>query len=121
MRTEVKTLIAALTTERNSIDRAIAALKQMSDSGEPAPQRVTAPVRRVKRHRASPVPMAARRALVDAMSTAEDKWRTARRLATEYGLSPRTIRSGWLRWEREVNQGQNGNVATPEPEYAATV
>ncbi len=31
MKTEVKTLIAALTTERNSIDRAIAGLQQMSE------------------------------------------------------------------------------------------
>lgn len=105
MRTEVKTLIAALTTERNSIDRAIAALKNMSDGAEPTPavKRTREPKRRVF------LPDEAKAAIAQQMADAQPGTLAvvAKRMSREYGAPYNTIYTRWQMW------GKNGHtVAT---------
>ena len=107
MRNDVKTLITALTTERNSLDRAITALKAMTDAQES----VTAPVtthggaRRQPRGRARQYLSLetwrgiGQRMLLASMSNQRGAMqRVAGECALEYGCRPRTIAQQWRAW-----------------------
>ena len=124
MKTEVKTLIAALTTERNSIDRAITALKAMSDSGEPKP--VATAKARTRAKEAKPRTFLSdevKRQIVLRMQGSPNLWATARLCAREFGAVATTVNTSWRVWQQQL--GMNGNVAAhiaePQPEMAGAV
>lgn len=116
MKTDVKALIAALTTERNSIDRAITHLRALSP--EPAQAIPVAPrnagvVRRARRKTRTHLSAETKRAIVLRMQGASNLAREAKACAREFGGSALTIYTGWKAWERAY--GLNGNVAEPMP------
>lgn len=105
MKTDVQTLIAALITERDSLDRAIVALRQIR-TGEPPAERVavkangkahTKRIRSVRR-----IDEATRARAIEGMSLAKTQGanlrKAARALGRELGIKPATIVSGWQRW-----------------------
>lgn len=100
MRNDVKTLIEALTTERNSIDRAIGALMKMSDMKTEAPAPV---VKRTKtRHTRTPLTLDQKADIANAMSQCApgrgQLFAAAKVLARRHGCSPATIYTGWKKW-----------------------
>lgn len=104
MRNDVKTLIDALTTERNAIDRAIAGLKNMSDmkTEAPAPAAKRTKTRRTRTFLSDET----KQQIVAAMRGAEygNLRSAANRCAREFGGSPNTIYLGWQRWSRVTNR-----------------
>lgn len=133
MRTDVKALIAALTSERNAIDRAIGSLRGISPEPEPAP-RVAAPktVRKVrKRPRAGFAIAPEKRAhivsvMAAAKATGAPMLRTARELSRTTGVAFATIATGWTRWRGQTDQPEivdpvNGNGAEPTPELVGAI
>ncbi len=109
MRSDVKTLIAALTSERNAIDRAITSLKSIGGVEE-AP-RVTAPVARVKRatgrsHNRTPWPLDIKRAVVSRMQQAYEQREVMAQVAGElsrrFGIPLPTITTNWRTWSITV-------------------
>lgn len=115
MRTDVQTLIAALTTERNSIDRAIASLKQMSDSGEPK-TKASAP--RPRKQRRQTILPEAKAEIVTRMEGSNNKFFTAKTLGHEYGLKAQTIYTSWNKWK---DAASNGNMPAPDPVMTSAV
>lgn len=109
MRNDIKTLIATLTTERNSIDRAITALKGMSDAREPEPMDSE------KRPKA-------RRFLTDddkreiiAQMRLNVGHRTGlvARLARQYRVPATTLQTGWKKWDAALNNGHASTTTGP--------
>ena len=112
MKTDVQLLITALTTERNSLDKAISALRAISPE-KPAPvaQKVA---RRRTRTFLSPE---LKQAIVARMQQAShgDMRRAAASAAREFGSTPGHIYLKWHTWERDgiaaTQDGVNGNRA----------
>lgn len=105
--TDVKVLIAALTTERNAIDRAITGLKAMSEMR--ATPSASAPKVKTARTRAPKTRMRfsedTKAEIVARMAVASNQSVTARILAHQFGVSFNTIQSGWKRWQKQLNNG----------------
>lgn len=120
---EVQTLIAALTSERNAIDRAISGLKQMSEIRNGSTE-TQAPKRRAKevKHRVF-LDESAKRVIADQMASAPrgKGGEIAQRLSEEYGAPANTIYSNWRVWQSLLNISANGNgheQQQPEREMA---
>ena len=104
MRTDVKSLISALTTERDSLDRAIASLRAISNGAEPEK---VAPVRRVKARprRSDRIPDDVRAEVVAQMRQSGGSMiSAARRVSRQFGLHPMTVYSGWKVWARSLER-----------------
>lgn len=71
--------------------------------------------RKARRTRIKAVPLDAQRILVDEMARSENRTKTARALASRFGLKSSTVLSGWQRWSKNVGAPVNGTSA-PEPE-----
>lgn len=117
MRNDVKTLIGALTTERNSIDRAIQALSAMSE-----PKAEAKPLARVgarKARRRIRMTDELKVAIAVRMNAANGSLaNAARELADEYGANFSTIYTSWQRWLPSSNP-EHVEVMTYEPEAVA--
>jgi hypothetical protein len=112
--TDVKTLIAALTTERDAIDRAISGLQQMSEIRSGQAQATPKP--KTRRRAAQPrirLSDESKAQIVTRMAAAKHgEHRTlARALAQEFGARDVTIYTGWQEWEKRIG---NGAEATPQ-------
>jgi hypothetical protein len=112
MKTDVQTLIAALTTERDALDRAIVALRQIR-TGEPP--RMAEPSARRPRHASKRIYSKRihlsdhqKTEIVAALKTAPKGQKTemTRELARRFGIPLSTIQTGWLRWETELTARQ---------------
>ena len=114
MKTDVQLLITALTTERNSLDKAISALKMITTE-KPAPvaQKVARPRRRTRTFLSPEL----KQAIVARMQQAShgDMRRAAASAAREFGSTPGHIYLKWHTWERDgiaaTQDGVNGNRA----------
>lgn len=122
MKTEVKTLIAALTTERDSIDRAIAGLKALSPVAQADTPSIAKPAKRVAKHRNKNITEEAKRFAVDAMLSApegESMMRASKRVSRQTGIKALTIYTGWKTWKAKLNGGTATTTATePAQEMA---
>lgn len=110
MRTDVKTLIAALTTERDSIDRAISGLKALS----PAAQADATPnaVKHTRRTRMR-ISDETKREIVAAMITSTNKAQTARKWAKVTGAQVSTIAMCWNTWRRSLLGNAPAEIMDP--------
>jgi hypothetical protein len=128
--TDVKSLIATLTAERNAIDTAIAGLRQMTDVRN-GTRETTSPTgarqSRVVAKRPLRYSSAMKRDLAARMRHADDSRenlsQVARDLALQFGLQASTINTNWRKWEASFGASRtNGNGATRvvvnEPEFA---
>lgn len=111
MRNDVQTLIAALTTDRDSLTRAIESLQQISSLVEttPTPDRHRAPMKKAKRlvYLAAPI----KAAIIARMALATNQSETARELSQEYGTRVNTIMSNWKKWRHAAAASDNGAQA----------
>lgn len=114
MRTEVQTLIAALTTERDSIDRAITALRAMSDA--PPTVRATTRTRQW-------LPVSIKREIVQRMLAAKATGERgavaleARQCAQDFGCRANTVRQNWMHWH--VGDGLDPMAPATHVDYSA--
>jgi len=113
---DVKTLIASLTAERNAIDRAIAGLQQMSEIRSHAAV-ATPKAKRQQGHREPwkrkpriRLDDATKARIVERMAAAENRSEMARELSQELGSPFATIQSGWQRWQKQISNGNVANV-----------
>lgn len=123
MKTDVQTLIAALTTERNSLDRAISALQAI------APEKSAAPIAPVVRRRkitartaiSNDVKRAASARMSTASSTGGNLLNEAKAVARQYAVNYRTVYTSWRTWSRlldAVPVPSNGTQQAPVMELA---
>lgn len=112
MKTDVRLLIEALTTERNSIDRAISGLKAMSAlRGEAAPVSKPRPRGRKKRHLLS-------RAERTQALTQIERGDTVAAVAREFKVHPMTLYKMRSRAVKNQN-GTSANDVQPETNVSA--
>lgn len=101
--TEVKTLIAALTTERNAIERAIVGLQQMSEIRNGARPKPAKPSRRARAKAArTKWTDDVKRACAERMLEVDRQGGTlseaARALGREFSVPHLTINTSWRTW-----------------------
>lgn len=110
MKTDVQTLIAALTTERNSLDRAIVALQAISGNGataQTAPKSTSGPIKhRRPAPRRKPLSEEAKADIVARLTRAADTFggitAMSRVLAREYGANAGSLLTNWRMWQRNM-------------------
>jgi hypothetical protein len=107
---DVQTLIGALTTERDALDRAIVALKAIGRTAQrdAMTSRATSHPRPVR----DVIDSRTKAEVAERMAHATHKSDMARKLGTEYGIKPQTIASAWCVWRRALGPMSRSNDPT---------
>lgn len=121
MKTDVRTLLAALHEERRLIDRAITGLQALSEHGVAVERPATTRVQKARKGTRVRISDETKRRAIAAMEASSNRMATAKAIAREIGSSVSGIYTGWRGWRMQfdarsdTNGGQAQSSAAVDP------